>query len=72
MKNTNKIVAKYLELFEEKRTPDDGIISLLYENAINYDMFSVYIKDECGDDYLFDKYIDGEIKARKWDFQDNR
>ncbi|ALB64048.1 hypothetical protein AFK62_16740 [Cronobacter condimenti 1330] len=70
MKNTNNIVAKYLELFEKKRTPDNNRISLNYEDAINYDMYSVYIKDENGDNYLFDRYVGDEIMARKWDVQD--
>ncbi|WP_345754922.1 hypothetical protein [Citrobacter braakii] len=72
MNKTSNAVTKYLELFEEKRTPDNGSISLMYENAIKYDMYSVYIKDEYGDSYLFDRYTSGEVKARKWDSQDNR
>ncbi|MCE1472390.1 hypothetical protein LWU41_14840 [Enterobacter hormaechei] len=45
----NVDVRKHLEIFEKKRTPDNGRISLMYENAIHYDMYSVYIKDDDGD-----------------------
>lgn len=67
----NVDVRKHLEIFERKRTPDNGRISLMYENAIHYDMYSVYIKDNEGNEYLFDRYIDGVIKAKKWDVQRN-
>ncbi|HBK4745259.1 MULTISPECIES: hypothetical protein [Enterobacter cloacae complex] len=67
----NVDVRKHLEIFEQKRTPDNGRISLMYENAIHYDMYSVYIKDDDGNEYLFDRYIDGVIKAKRWDTQRN-
>lgn len=60
-------VIKSLEKFEKKRTPDNGKISLMYENAIHYDMYSVYIVDGEGNSYLFDRYIDGQVIARRWD-----
>lgn len=63
-------VKKYLEMFEKKRTPSHTI-SLMFDKAIHYDMYSIYIKDENGDNYLFDRYIDGEIKARKWDAENS-
>ena len=59
-------IIKYLEKFNEKRTPDNGSISLLYENAIKYDMYSVYIKDADGVNYLFKGYVDGVIDALQW------
>lgn len=59
-------VKKYLEMFDKKRTPSHTI-SLMFDKAIHYDMYSIYIKDENGDDYLFDRYVNGEIRARKWD-----
>ncbi|HDS6530740.1 TPA: hypothetical protein QH305_001488 [Klebsiella aerogenes] len=68
----NNVVVKYLKLFERKRTPENGRISLLFENAINYDMYSVYIKDEHGEDYLFERYIDGKVNALKWNAQESR
>lgn len=43
------------------------MISLNYDKAIHYDMYSVYIKDKDGHDYLFDQFINGKVKARKWD-----
>ena len=36
----------------KKRTPSHTI-SLMFDKAIHYDMYSIYIKDENGDDYLF-------------------
>ncbi|EFL5723631.1 TPA: hypothetical protein HIF30_002917 [Escherichia coli] len=69
---TSMNITKYLEKFHKKRTPDNGRISLLYENAINYDMYSVYIKDANGDDYLFERFINGEIKALKWNPEETR
>ncbi len=65
-------IIKHLKKFDKKRTPDNGRISLLYENAINYDMYSVYIKDANGVDYLFNRFIDGEIKALKWEPEERR
>ncbi|GKJ26906.1 hypothetical protein NUBL13794_32750 [Klebsiella pneumoniae] len=43
-------VKKYLEMFDKKRTPSHTI-SLMFDKAIHYDMYSIYIKDENGDDY---------------------
>lgn len=60
-------VIKALIKFEQKRTPDNGRISLMYENAIHYDMYSVYIIDNSGVQYLFERYIDGQVLARRWD-----
>lgn len=65
-------IIKQLEKFDEKRTPDKGGISLSYENAIKYDMYSVYIKDADGVDFLFERYIDGKIHALKWDADKSR
>ena len=39
----------------------------MYENAIHYDMYSVYMIDNQGDRYLFDHYTDGQVIARRWD-----
>lgn len=64
-------VIKALKKFEEKRIPDNGRISLNYENAIHYDMYSVYIVDIAGEQYLFDRYIEGQVHARKWDSNEN-
>ncbi|WCF42689.1 hypothetical protein KK030_11930 [Enterobacter roggenkampii] len=58
-------VVQSLKKFEEKRTPDDGRISLNYENAIHYDMYSVYIVDNAGEQYLFERYIDDQVHARE-------
>jgi molecular chaperone GrpE (heat shock protein) len=69
---TSMNITKHLKKFDKKRTPDNGRISLLYENAINYDMYSVYIKDANGVDYLFERFIDGEIKALKWNPEESR
>lgn len=60
-------VIKSLIKFDERRTPENGRISLMYENAIHYDMYSVYIVDDAGVQYLFDRYTDGQVFARKWD-----
>ncbi|HGV0546478.1 TPA: hypothetical protein ACNB2F_004757 [Escherichia coli] len=65
-------VINQLKKFDKKRTPDDGRISLLYENAIKYDMYSVYIKDKNDTEYLFDCLVDGKIKAFKWDDEERR
>ena len=65
-------IIRHLKKFDKKRTPENGRISLLYENAINYDMYSVYIKDSNGVDYLFERFVDGEIRSLKWDSDENR
>jgi len=69
---TRMNIIKHLTKFDKKRTPENGRISLLYENAINYDMYSVYIKDASGVDYLFERFVDGEIKALKWNSNEGR
>ncbi|EJG2750432.1 hypothetical protein M9Z64_000731 [Escherichia coli] len=70
MRYKNKVdVVKFLKVFESKKTPENGKISLMYESAIHYDMYSVYIKDDEGNDYLFDSYSNGIIKVKKWNHQ---
>lgn len=64
-------IVKYLKVFSEKRGPKEGGISLQYEDAIKYDIYSVYIKDGDGQEYLFDSFEDGVIKARRWDCERN-
>lgn len=65
-------IIKHLKKFEKKRTPDNGRISLMYENAIHYDMYSVYIKAGDGGEYLFDRFVNGVIRARRWDSEESR
>ncbi|HIB8991111.1 TPA: hypothetical protein ACWYF9_004125 [Citrobacter braakii] len=65
-------IIKHLNKFQKKRTPESGRISLVYENAIHYDMYSVYIKTSDDSEYLFDSFTDGMVHARKWDAEENR
>lgn len=60
-------IIKHLKVFTKKRGPKEGGISMSYEDAIKYDIYSVYIKDGDGQEYLFDSFEDGIIRARKWD-----
>lgn len=54
-----------LEKFEKKKSPSR--ISLNYENAINYDMYSVYINHpRTGQQYLFESYKDRVIQCMEW------
>ncbi|HHG0984179.1 TPA: hypothetical protein ACPURQ_002060 [Klebsiella pneumoniae] len=72
MKNKRQInIIKYLDIFDVMRTPDNGRISLIYEKAIHYNMYSVYIKDRDGADYLFERFVDGEVKVKKWNASEN-
>ena len=65
MKNKRQInIIKYLDIFDVMRTPDNGRISLIYEKAIHYNMYSVYIKDRDGADYLFERFVGGEVKVK--------
>lgn len=64
-------IIKYLKIFNEKRGPKEGGISLSYEDAIEYDIYSVYIQDGDGQNYLFDSFDNGVINARKWDGERN-
>lgn len=54
-----------LKKFQKKKSPMR--ISLIYENAIKYDMYSVYIEDESGGKYLFDSFDGTSIQAFLWD-----
>ena len=60
-------INKYLKKFNSKRTPEKGGISLSYEDAIKYDMYSVYIKANDGKQYLFREFLEGKLKVLRWD-----
>lgn len=58
-------VRSQLEKFESKKAPNR--ISLVYESAIHYDVYSVYIKHPSnGNEYLFVGYENNLIKALLW------
>lgn len=60
-----------LEKFDKKKSPTR--ISLNYENAINYDIYSVYIKHPLtGEQYLFKSYHNGLIQVNKWNTESER
>lgn len=64
-------IRKYLKLFDDKKSPDR--ISLSYENAIKYDMFSVYISDpETGKSYIFESYTNNSLEVREWNEAESR
>ncbi|ENA1730214.1 hypothetical protein [Yersinia ruckeri] len=61
----------YLNKFNNKKSPER--ISLNYENAINYDMYCVYITHpQTGEDYLFKGYENKQIQADKWNNEKSR
>lgn len=60
-----------LKKFDKKKSP--ARISLNYENAINHDIYSVYIKHPItGAQYLFQSYRDDVIKASLWNTETER
>lgn len=58
-------IRNYLKLFNNNNSPDR--ISLSYENALNYDMFSVYVSDpDTNEMYIFHSYTENSLEVRKW------
>ncbi|NDL64327.1 hypothetical protein [Acerihabitans arboris] len=58
-------IRSYLERFEKQKSPNR--ISLNFENAIKYNMYSVYITaPDTGEQFLFEDYQNDTILAKKW------
>lgn len=58
-----------LKRFQKKPSP--ARISLIYETAIKYDMYSVYIEDTVGKKYLFESFDGVSIQTLMWNDDDH-
>lgn len=58
-------IRSYLKKFNKAKSPDR--ISLSFDKAIKYNMYSVYITSpDTGEQFLFVDYYDDKIVAKKW------